>query len=79
VIQHLFTSSQQIYRCLKLAISARASQIFFLLNQVFQESIQEGGKTKGANSFWERSFGKQVGNEGQEQSQTLEDSSESGA
>jgi hypothetical protein len=68
-----------LYKCLKLAISARASQIFFLLNQVFQESIQEIGKTKGASSFWERSFSKQGGNEGPDQSQTLEDSSESGA
>ena len=39
-----------------MAISARASQIFYLIQDVFAEQIQEFNSSDRQDSFWESQF-----------------------
>jgi len=48
-------SHQELYKCLKLAISSLSSQVFFLIVQVFDPLIQQLTQRNG--SFWDAKFG----------------------
>jgi ankyrin repeat protein len=57
ILTTLLRSKFELYRCFKLAISAKAFQILQLLYDVFQEQVDKpvaGNSNEPMRSFWER-------------------------
>jgi hypothetical protein len=59
ILTTLLKNKFELYRCFKLAISAKAFQILQLLYDVFQDQVEKGNRRETDDpirSFWERQF-----------------------